>query len=410
MNILIVSLNYAPEPTGIGLYSGGLATELATRGHRVKVVAAVPHYPQWRIFDGYRGWWWTSNTEIGVSVTRCAVYVPADVSGLKRIIHYASFAISSFFPIIAQALFFRPDIILNVAPSLGTAPTTLVSAKLAGAKAWLHVQDFEIEAAFATGHVTASGIAVNVAHWFEKAVLKRFDIVSSISPEMCHKLTEKQVGTEQIYEFRNWAELDHIKPQALSSYRSKWGLEGKKVALYSGNIASKQGIEMLLDLARIMSVEPEFHLVICGEGANRRALEDKAKGLANISFYELQPMENLSELLALASVHLLPQKADAADLVLPSKLTNMLASGRPVVAGAAAGTGLAREVDGCGLAVEPENAQAMADAINLLIGDEQLYAAFATEARVRAEARWSKKAIIDALERRMMPMRKKEVA
>lgn len=410
MNILIVSLNYAPEPTGIGLYSGGLATELANRGHRVSVVASVPHYPQWRIFDGYRGWWWSSNTEGSVFVTRCPVYVPTNVSGLKRIVHYASFAISSFLPTIVSAIFFRPDIILNVAPSLGTAPTTLVSARLSGAKTWLHLQDFEIEAAFATGYVNASGLIANAARWFEKVVMKRFNIVSSISPEMCRKLTEKQVNTDQIYEFRNWAELDHIKPQALSIYRSKWCLDNKKIALYSGNIASKQGIEVLLDLARIMSIDPEFHLVICGEGANRHALEDKAKSLANVSFYDLQPMEKLSELLALASIHLLPQKADAADLVLPSKLANMLASGRPVVASAAAGTGLAREVEGCGLAVEPENAKAMADAINLLLRDEQLYTAFATEARVRAEARWSKKAIIDALEKRMMPLRKKDCA
>jgi colanic acid biosynthesis glycosyl transferase WcaI len=401
MHVLIVSLNYAPEPTGIGLYSGGLAQALNTRGHKVKVIAAKPHYPQWRVVDGHHAWTWETRDESGVSVTRCPAYIPANVSGLKRIIHYASFALSSCIPILSHVIGRRPDIVINVAPSLGTAPTILLSTKIAGTKSWLHIQDFEVEAAFATGHLSSSGGLANAARWFETKVMRHFDIVSSISPEMCKKLEEKDVSKGRIYEFRNWAELDHITPQAHSAYRAKWGLEGKTVALYSGNIASKQGIEMLIDVAKIMAADPDFHMVICGEGANRRALEQQAQGVANISFFDLQPMEQLPELLALASVHLLPQKADAADLVLPSKLTNMLASGKPVVAGAAQGTGLAREVEGCGIAVEPENAPAMAAAIKQLLDDTLLYSACATEARRRAELRWSKKAIIDAVEQRM---------
>lgn len=401
MHILIVSLNYAPEPTGIGLYSGGLANELHRRGHKVKVIAAKPHYPQWRIFDGFSNWTWDRRNEDGVSVTRCPSYIPENVTGLKRILHYMSFAASSFIPMVAYIIGRKPDIVINIAPSLGTAPTVLLASTVAGSKSWLHIQDFEVEAAFATGQLNSSGFLAKCARWFERKVLKHFDVMSSISPEMCKKLKEKNVSEDHIYEFRNWAELDHIRPQTESSYRTKWGLADKKVALYSGNIAQKQGIEILIEIARIMAEDADFHLVVCGEGSNRKMLEDQARGLTNISFYDLQPMEQLSDLLALASVHLLPQKADAADLALPSKLTNMLASGRPVVAGATAGTGLAREVEGCGIAVEPENANAMADAIKRLLTDSSLYTDCASEARTRAELRWSKNAIIDALEMRM---------
>ena len=404
MHILIVSLNYAPEPTGIGLYSGGLANELHKRGHKVKVIAAKPHYPQWRVFDGFDNWTWDKRDEDGVSVTRCPSYIPENVTGLKRIVHYISFAANSFSPAVTYIVGRRPDIVINIAPSLGTAPAVLFASKISGSKSWLHIQDFEVEAAFATGQLKSEGLLAKAARWFERKMLQHFDLVSSISPEMCKKLRTKNVCDARIFEFRNWAELDHIKPQTESSYRAKWGLENKKVALYSGNIAQKQGIEILIEIARIMADDPDFHLVVCGEGANRKMLESQASGLANISFYDLQPMEQLSELLALASVHLLPQKADAADLVLPSKLTNMLASGRPVVAGAAAGTGLAREVEGCGIAVEPENADAMADAIKRLRADASLYSAYANEARARAELRWSKNAIIDALETRMQSL------
>lgn len=400
MHILLVSLNYAPEPTGIGLYSSGLAQELGNRGHRVKVIAAQPHYPQWRIFDGHKAAKWSEALEGAVSVTRCPIYIPAKVNGPKRLLHYASFALSSLRPIISYALRERPDIIINVAPSLGVAPTILISTKLAGAKSWLHVQDFEVEAAFATGNLSKHGLIAKLALSFEKHVMRSFDAVSSISPEMCKKLGQKDVGSNSIYEFRNWAELNHIKPQQASSYQQKWNLVGKKVALYSGNIALKQGMEVLVDVARLMQDDKEFHLVICGEGPSRDALQANANDLANISFYDLQPMAKLSELLSLATVHLLPQKADTADLILPSKLANMLASGRPVVAGAAPGTGLAREVKGCGIAVEPDNAGAMAFAIRQILADPISYANYAKEARKRAELRWSKDAIIDGLESR----------
>lgn len=120
----------------------------------------------------------------------------------------------------------------------------------------------------------------------------------------------------------------------------------------------------------------------------------RAEGIPNICFYGLQPKERLGELLSLASVHLLPQVADAADLVLPSKLTNMLASGRAVVATAASGTGLAQGVENCGLVVPPGDARAFADAIARLLDSPKERERFAITGRGRAKERWSKTAIL----------------
>lgn len=137
--------------------------------------------------------------------------------------------------------------------------------------------------------------------------------------------------------------------------------------------------------------------MICGEGPNRDRLQARASGLPNVQFRDLQPKERLNELMGLATVHLLPQLASAADLVLPSKLTNMLASGRPVVATAAAGTGLAREVEGCGLVVQPEDAVEFASAIERLMDDEPLWTRSAAVGRARAEERWAKATILRSL-------------
>ena len=107
------------------------------------------------------------------------------------------------------------------------------------------------------------------------------------------------------------------------------------------------------------------------------------------------------ELLELAAVHLLPQVDAAADLVLPSKLANMLLSGRPVIATALAGTGLFDEVDGCGVAVPPGDAAALAAAVVRLADDPALAARLGAAARTRAAERWSREAILAEFERRL---------
>ena len=203
---------------------------------------------------------------------------------------------------------------------------------------------------------------------------------------------------ERVSVLRNWAELDAVRPMARpSAYRQEWNIETEHVALYSGNIGNKQGAEIVLEAARLLQRRRDLSFVICGEGQNRDRLQAKAGGLGNVKFRDLQPKERLNELMGLATVHLLPQLASAADLVLPSKLTNMLASGRPVVATAAARTGLAREVEGCGLVVPPEDAVAFARAIERLMDDEPLWTVSAAAARTRAEERWAKATILRTL-------------
>jgi colanic acid biosynthesis glycosyl transferase WcaI len=400
MRILFLGLNYAPEAIGISVYTTGLCERLAAMGHQVRVIAGKPYYPEWRVADGFGGGW-RRTREAGVDITRCPIYVPAAPSGAKRIVHHASFALSALAPMLAAARGFRPDLVITVAPSLVAAPVAWAAAKLAGARSWLHIQDFEVEAAFATGLIDGDSAAARVARAAEGRIIRLFDHVSSISPEMTAKLADYGVAPSRISEFRNWAEIDAIRPLAgPSPYRAEWDIRTPHVALYSGNIANKQGIEIVIDAARRLRGRGDLSFVICGQGPNRAQLEEAARGLDNVRFYALQPMERLGDLLGLATIHLLPQRGDAADLVLPSKLTNMLASGRPIVATAAPGTGLAREVEGCGLATPPEDGAAFAEAIETLLDDPVMHDAIGIAARVRAERVWRKDAIIAAVAER----------
>jgi colanic acid biosynthesis glycosyl transferase WcaI len=317
-------------------------------------------------------------------------------------VHHLSFFVSTLFPLLRAALRDKPDVVFTVAPSLIGAPVAWLAARLSGAQCWLHVQDFEMEAAFATGLVDEGSLASRIGPWVERTVIRLFDWTSSISPQMCAKLAEKGVPKDRIYQFRNWADINAVRPLTrISPYRAEWGVKAPHVALYSGNIANKQGIEVVLKAARLLRHRKDLIFVICGEGPNRENLEAAATDLDNIQFHDLQPRERLNDLLGMATVHLMPQLAGAADLVLPSKLTNMLASGRPIVATAEPGTGLADEVEGCGVLTPPGSAEDFAEGIETLIDSPALAASYGKAARARAEERWAKEPILSRLAARM---------
>ena len=397
--VLIVGLNYAPEPVGIGPYTHGLAEALVARGAQVRVLAGKPYYPQWQTYPEFAKGGWLTSSEGGVEVTRCPHYVPAQPSGIKRVIHLASFALSALPHALRAALRGkgeRPELVIAIAPALLSIFTAWIAARLSGAKMWIHVQDFEVEAALATGLMDQGRLSARLARWVEGAFLKSGDFVSTISPQMCAKLVAKGVAAGRVFEMRNWSDARFAAdPAGAARVRSAWGLTGKTVALYSGNIARKQGIEILVEAARLLQDRTDISFVICGEGPNRAELERLAAGLGNIQLHDLQPAEKMGAMLTMADLHLLPQIAGAADLVLPSKLTNMLASGRPVVATTEPGTGLYSEVDGCGLVTLPGDAAALAAAITALTDDPARRAELGQAAQDRASQRWMKDPIID---------------
>ena len=397
--VLIIGLNYAPEPVGIGPYTQGLAQALAETGAMVEAVVAKPYYPQWHTLPAYAGGGWQAEQDGAVRLTRCPIYVPVQPSGFKRVIHLASFMLAALPPALRAALSrkARPSLVIAIAPALLGVLTAWLAARLAGARLWIHVQDFEVEAALATGLMRETSLAARLARWAENRLLKLGDRVSTISPQMCAKLIAKGIAPDRVFELRNWSDARFAPdPAGAAALRAAWGLAGRTVALYSGNIARKQGIEILVEAASLLQERTDIAFVICGEGPNRAALEQLAAGLSNVQLHDLQPAAQMGAMLTMADVHLLPQIAGAADLVLPSKLTNMLASGRPVIATCNAGTGLYAEVDGCGLVTPPGDAAALAAAIATLADDPARRNELGKAAAARAAERWSKPAIIAA--------------
>jgi colanic acid biosynthesis glycosyl transferase WcaI len=401
MKILIHGINYAPELTGVGKYTAEMAALLASRGHEVRVVCAPPYYPDWRVGKGYASWRYQRETRDGVDVWRAPLWVPSHPGGVTRLLHLASFALSSL-PLLAWQALWRPDAVMLVAPALMCAPGALMVARASRASAWVHIQDYEVDAAFGLGLLKSSRVA-RAARWIESGLLRRFDAVSSITRQMSARAMAKGVEPSRVVCLPNWVDVSAIFPLSRpSDYRELLGIPaGQKVVLYSGNMGAKQGIETLADTAIALSARTDLTFVFCGCGAARESLIQRCAGLKNCLFLPLQPGERLNELLNLADIHVLPQRGDAADLVMPSKLTGMFASGRATVAMARRGTALYEAVSPRGVVVPPDNVKALTAAITALAGDAERRAALGKAARAYAERTLSPEATIHTFEERL---------
>ncbi|MGC2162911.1 MAG: glycosyltransferase WbuB [Silvibacterium sp.] len=396
MRLLFLGLNYTPELTGIGKYSGEMMEWLAARGHEVRVVTTPPYYPAWRVSDGYSWWRYRRETSpAGAEIYRCPLWVPEKPGGLSRVVHLSSFAISSL-PVMLTHSSWQPDLVLTVEPAFTCAPVALLAARLAGSPAWLHIQDFEIDAAFDLGLLPAGGMIQRFAQSCERLLLGCFSRISTISPRMVERLSQKAVEPSRGVLFPNWVDVNAIRPtDELSAFRAELGIGSDQIVLlYSGNMGVKQGLEILPQLAMRLREQKHLHFIFCGDGAYRAQLEQAVADAGNVSFLPLQPVERLNELLNAADIHLLPQRAGAADLVMPSKLTGMLASGRPVIATAAAGTQIAHAVEGRGMVVAPGDIEAFANAAVALAENGELRRSMGDAARQFAEQELARDAVL----------------
>jgi colanic acid biosynthesis glycosyl transferase WcaI len=372
-------------------------------------VTAPPHYPQWRIFNEYSSWQYKREKYLPapgstgtVEVFRCPVWIPQVPRGWKRILHLMSFSLSSW-PATLRHVFWHPDVVLLIAPTLFCSPQVLCTARLSGAIAWLHVQDFEVDVAFQLRDFSSPQLRRWI-HALERFVLRKFDRISAISDRMVERLSTKGVDAARGLLFPNWVDTSVIKPlPAPSPLRRELGIaEQAIVALYSGNMGKKQGLELLIEASRRLTLRPDIQFVFCGDGPYRDTFVRMTEEASNVTILPLQPADRLNELLNLADIHLLPQLADAADLVMPSKLTGMMASGRPVVATALTGTQLSDVLEGRGIITPPGDVNAFVEAVLQLAKDPYLRQRMGEEARKYALAHMDRDEVLRRFELSLM--------
>ncbi len=365
MRILIYSYNYYPEPIGIAPLMTELAEGLAKRGHQVRVVTAMPNYPERQIYEGYRGKWYLTEHKNGVEIQRSYVWIRPKPNLLDRILLDASFAINSFFPALMG---WRPDIILTTSPSLPSCLPVSLLGWLHSCPVVLNLQDILPDAAVHVG-LLKNKLLIQIFTMLEKFAYSNASKITAIADGFVDNLLSKNVPSEKIVHIPNWVDVNFIRPLSKedNAFRTIHNLNGKFVVLYSGNIALTQGLETVVKAASQLKHIREIAFVIVGEAKGLQRLQQECQeyGASNVLLLPFQPRQALPEMLAAADVGLVVQKKNVVSFNMPSKIQVLLASGRALIASVPSNGTAAKAVkqSGGGIVVPPEDPLALANAV-----------------------------------------------
>lgn len=326
--ITIVGINFWPEDTAIGLYTYQLANFYREQGLEVNVITGFPYYPEWRINSEYRlKKTYYEESINGIKIYRFKQYVPKKPIFFKRILHLLHFTLGSFINLFKIK---KTDVVLCVVPFIGCVLIGKFLAKLKGAKLWVHIQDFEFDAVRDSNLVdekTDKNIIFRMLFYVESKLLNSADLLSTISFSMLKKLKGKTKIKIEKKLLPNWVDQNFIVPEG---YKKHSYLKSDKFKiLYSGNIGEKQDWDFFIKFAKELDKERDIQIIVVGNGSKRYWLEEKLLDLENIWFYNPVAYSELSDLLCSADLHILFQKVNLIDTVMPSKILAMMASKRP---------------------------------------------------------------------------------
>ncbi|MDB5017999.1 MAG: colanic acid biosynthesis glycosyl transferase WcaI [Mucilaginibacter sp.] len=334
-NILLISHNFSPEPTGIGKYNGEMMEWFAKNGYDCTVITTFPYYPFWKVQAPYKNRWYKKEvikypeSNSSITIYRCPSYVPSKPTGKRRMIQDMSYWVSmswvGWLLILTKKKY---DLIITVAPPFHLGYLGLKLRNHLGGKLVYHIQDLQIEAAHNLNMIRRP-MLVEKLYKLEKHLLTNVDFISSISPGMMNRIKTK--ANKEVLFFPNWVDTSYFYPiPEREKLKTKWGYQSDNIIyLYSGAIGEKQGLENILVSAEKLKDNQNIKFIICGAGPYKNKLVKtvKDKALVNVSFLPVQDKNVFNEFLNMADVHLILQKANAEDLVMPSKLSTILAVG-----------------------------------------------------------------------------------
>lgn len=365
--VVLWGINYSPEVVGIAVYTTELAEFLQQSGVDVSVVTAFPYYPHWRLQD--RPPLFASDRVNGVAVERCLLYVPSKPNTIKRILHELSFAVASSLRLLFLP---APCVYFVISPPLILGLCAAILCLLKGGRYIFHVQDLQPDASAALGMI-GKGPFYSCLKVLERLAYRNAALVTCISEQMRQKIIQEKISEKKVVVFPNWI----APPARAAGWREHLGLKSDIfVVSYSGNLGFKQGLDSVIEAARLLCQRADIVFVIGGSGSQKQALMRLANeyNLKNVIFQDLLDDHMHTAMLCQTDVFVMPQKPGSGAIFFPSKLLKALSLGCPIVTNADSASSLheATVKGEFGVIVPPGDAAAFAVAIEQLCDAPEL--------------------------------------
>ncbi len=400
MRILHLTQYFPPEAGAVQVRAEAMARYLTEAGHHVTVLTEMPNHPVGIVHPEYRGKLFVRERFRGMDVVRVWVSTSPNKNLRTRATFYASYMVNSILR--GLVLGGRYDVIYANSPPLLVGVSGWVLGAARRTPFVFEVHDLWPESAVDMGELNNPRI-IRALTWVEEGCYKRARQIIVVSDGIHDRLVERGIPPEKLVMIQNGSNTDLFKPQpeAGAALRAQWGLQDKFIVFYGGIIGLAQGLEVVVETARVLVDEKDIHFVMVGEGPCRVQIEKQLDDydLPNFSFLPGQSLEAMPAHLAAADVALAPLRdLPVFEGVRPTKIFDAWACERPVIVSARGEPcRIVQDADG-GLCTEPENPQAIARAILTLRDDAERRRQYALSGARQVDARYSLRAMAVKLE------------
>ena len=363
-NILIVTTNYWPEPAGIAIYTTDLAQTISSRGHKVTVSTSLPHYPWWKIPEEFSHLTEGPQSHNGIEIIRVKHFVPTIINALTRIFFEISLW-RNLSKISKRLVGYDFEMVIACVPTVAAGIVAKSVARKLKLPFGIIIQDLSGAGAKQSG-LRGGALVSNLAHTFEKFVLKDADSIVVVSPAMRDAVEAYGVPSTRITQIANYS-AKSITSFDSTSARTKfgWALDDF-ILIHTGNMGAKQDLENVVQAAEILKNSSKIKIYLVGHGNQESKLKSLCRDKKNIYVMPAVSEEDYSALLSAADLLLVNERITQMDMSLPSKLTSYLSSGKPVLASVPPRGATWKFLDGIAELVEAGNPIALAQKIEEL--------------------------------------------
>lgn len=398
-HILFVTLYYPPEKAAPAVRISETASRLVKLGYQVTVLTTVPNYPTGIVPPEYRGHLVQQEERDGVKIVRAWSYVSANKGFLRRIIAQLSFGCIS--PILAWKAIGRPDVIIVESPPLFDAIAARFLSWTKCSPFIFLVSDLWPESAVQLG-MLRNRFLIRLSEWLEWSTYQKASFVWAVTDGIRMTLLKRGLPADKVFLLTNGVDINKFKPGSRTEARAELGWGDKFIALYAGTHGLAHGLTTLLEAAELLIKETNIQFLFVGDGAAKSDLVayTQQRQLTNVTFMDTQTHDRMPLLLTAADVCLVPlRKLPLFEGALPSKMYEIMSCARPIILGV---EGEARRMveqeAGSAIAVEPENAEALARAIMYLYESPEVAAELGQNGRSFVESRFNRDTLVATLD------------
>jgi len=373
VRILYVSHYFPPEMGAPAGRVAGLGRAWAAAGHDVHVLTGFPHHPTGRIHPDYRRAFrrgFLHEEMDGVHVHRTWIFPAANRGKVRRSLNYVSFMASA--AIVGSLRLPRPDVVVATSPQLLCAAAGHLLARRFHAPLVMEVRDLWPESLIAVGASSHQSALVTGLERIARGLYARAAHLVTVTNSQRDVIVRMGVPADRVSVVPNGVDRAFLATGASLAISAPPAAEDRFVVTYIGTIGMAHHLETLLEAAALLQDEPRFHFRLVGEGARRQALESLARSrrLTNVEFCGERPRGEVPRWIAESSAcAVLLRRNDVFRTVVPSKLLEIMAVGRPILLGVEGEARALLDRAGAGMAIEPENAGQLAAAIRALASD-----------------------------------------